>query len=135
MVGKILKNNKGSVLIEVALMFLVVTMLTVGYLYFTQAMRMQTVAQIAAREGARVYAITNNPVRARERIRAELALGRVDPDDCEILIRKDGSKRIVSVQIKRGFYVPAAGEYNLNLRGGAEYILENNPEIEEKGQL
>ena len=60
---KLLKNNKGTMIVEVAIMFMLVTMLTTGYLYFTQAMRINTVLKIAAREGAREYSVTNNPSR------------------------------------------------------------------------
>lgn len=131
LVGRLLKSNKGTVIVEVAIMFILVTMMAVGYIYFTQAMRINTVAKIAAREGARVYSITNNPARAKERVKSELALGGINPDEntIDIQTKIEGDKRIVNVKIKQSFYAPFAGEYNLNLRGGAEYILENNPEF------
>jgi uncharacterized protein (UPF0333 family) len=132
---KLLKNNKGSVIVEVAVMFMIVTMMATGYLYFTQSMRINTTLKIAAKEGAREYSVTNNPSKARSRVKSELLLAGIDPSGVDISITSSGKKRIVNVRARHGFYAPFAGEYDLNLRGGAEYILENNPEIEEKGQL
>lgn len=132
---KLLKNNRGSVIVEVAVMFIIVTMLATGYIYFTQFMRVKTALKIAAKEGAREYSITNNPSKARSRVMAELSLAGIDSDTVDISISRDGKKRIVNVRARDGFYIPFAGEYDLNLRGGAEFTLEENPEIEEKGQL
>lgn len=125
----LLKRDKGSVLVETAIMFILVTMMTVGYLYFTQAMRINTVAKIAAREGAREYAVTNEPDMARERVLSELALGGVDPYSANVSTKANGNKRTVVVQIRHTFYTPFVGEYDLDLRGAAEYKLEQNPEF------
>ncbi len=129
---KLLKNNKGSVIVEVAIMFMLVTMLTTGYLYFTQAMRINTVLKIAAREGAREYSVTNNPSRTRDRIKSELSLAGIDTGKVDIDVVSNGKKRIVKVKARHGFYAPFAGEYDLDLKGGAEYILEDNPEFNER---
>jgi len=112
-------------------MFMLVIMMFAGYIYFTQAMRINTLCKIAAREGAREYSVTNNSYEAREKAKSELALGGIDPDSrgIHITTKKDNGKRSVIVESKYGFHTPFVGEYNLNLKGGADYILEQNPKF------
>lgn len=123
------KKEKGSVLIETAVMFMIVTMIVTGYIFFLQAIRIHTVAKIAAREAAREYAVTNDAGQAKERAKSELALGGVDPKYAEIEPDTDGKKRIVVIRINRGFYIPFAGSYGFELKGEASYGLEQNPEF------
>lgn len=129
---KVLKNNKGSVVVEVAAMFMLVTMMATGYLYFIQAMRINTVIKIAAREGAREFSVSNDTSRAEKRVRSELSLAGINPDEKSIKIdtKKDGQKRVVNIRGRHNFYSPFSGEYRLNLKSGAEYVLENNSEFE-----
>lgn len=132
MFGRVWKKNRGSVIVETAVMFMIVTMLAVGYIYFTQAMRINTVAKIAAREGARQYAVTNDSYAAKEKVLSELALGGVDPGAAYVATKASGNKRMVTVQIRHAFYTPFVGECDLDLRGAAEYKLEQNPDFYQK---
>lgn len=126
---KVLRCEKGTVVVEVAVMFMVVVLIAAGYVSFVQAMRINTAVKIAAREGARDYSITNSASSARERAKSELALAGIDPSKVDIEVSGSGKKRTLTIRAKRGFYIPFAGSYTFDLGGGAEYILENNPEF------
>lgn len=125
----LLRNEKGTVVVEVAVMFMVVVMIAAGYISFANAMRINTAVKIAAREAARDYSITNSASSAKERAKSELALAGIDPGKVDINISGTGKKRMVTISAKHGFYIPFAGNYTFDLGGGAEYILENNPEF------
>jgi uncharacterized protein (UPF0333 family) len=129
MLYKLFMHNRGNVIIETAIMFMMVTMMMAGYIYFTQAIRINTVAKIAAREGAREYAVTNDSAQAEEKTRSELALGGINPNIADVSTKAVGYKRLVTVKIGHGFYIPFTGSYNVELGGGAQYMLEENPEF------
>lgn len=126
---RLLRSEKGTVVVEVAVMFMVVVLIAAGYVSFVQAMRINTAVKIAAREGARDYSITNNASSARERAKSELALAGIDPSKVDIEVSRSGKKRTLTIRAKHGFYIPFAGSYTFDLGGGAEYIMENNPEF------
>jgi Flp pilus assembly protein TadG len=123
---KFLKDERGNAVIEVAIMFPIVLALVFGFMMFTQAMRVNTVLQVAAREAARQYAVSNDPARAVQKAREELSLGNVDPKRATILTNADGAERKVTVKFPYGFKVPFAGEYPLTLQGSAVFRVEQS---------
>lgn len=123
---KAFKDKKGSAIIETAIMLIVIMALTIGYLYFIQAIRINTVLQVAAREGARTYAITDSPSKARAKAEEELRIGGIDPKYVTITTKSVGSERQVFVSLRRKTRVPFAGIYNYLLQGAASYRRERS---------
>ena len=56
--------NKGSATLETAVMFLILIIMVTGFIFLINAVTVYSVAQTAAREGAREYAITDNASKA-----------------------------------------------------------------------
>lgn len=107
-------------------MFPIVLALVFGFMMFTQAMRVNTVLQVAAREAARQYAVSDDPARAVQKARDELKLGNVDPAGATILTNAEGAERKVTVKFPYGFMVPFAGKYPLTLQGSAVFRVEQS---------
>ncbi|MDN5344560.1 MAG: hypothetical protein PWQ18_671 [Clostridia bacterium] len=126
---KIIKNSKGSAVVETAIMFPLVLMLTFGFIMFTQAIRINTVLEVAAREAARTYSLTNNSSLATQKARAELALGGVpNAEQATIGLSSSGYDRKVTVDLPYNFHIPfAGGGFVKALRGSAVFHLEPNP--------
>jgi hypothetical protein len=125
---RFLKNDKGSAIVEVAIMFPIILMLVFGFIMFTHAVRINTVLQVAAREGARDYAKTHNQARAVEKVKDELSMAGIDPSDVDIDISVNGQERRVRVKLPYPVFVPFAGEYGLSLKGDASFHAENDVE-------
>lgn len=103
-------------------------MLVFGFIMFTHAMRINTVLQVAAREGARDYAKTHSQTQAVEKVKDELSIGGIDPSDADIDISINGQERRVKVKLPYPIFVPFAGEYGLALKGDASFHKENDVE-------
>lgn len=123
---KLLKDRKGSAVIETAVMLIIITMFTVGYLYFMQAIKINTVLQVAAREGARTYAITDSAAKARAKVEEELRIGGIDSRYVTIQTKSVGSERQVFVSLRRKTRIPFAGVYDYLLQGAASYRRERS---------
>ncbi|MHB1418669.1 MAG: TadE/TadG family type IV pilus assembly protein [Bacillota bacterium] len=106
---KVLKSEKGSAIVEVAVMFPLVIMLVAGFILLSQAIRLDTVLQVAAREGAREFSVTHDIVRAADKATEELTLGGVDPQKAAISVTSNGFDRKVVVEMPFPIYIPLAG--------------------------
>lgn len=91
-------NDRGAAAVEFALVSVVLITLLVGIMEFGYAFLVQSTVSGAAREGARSYAITSDPVAARNRaIEASASLPvPLVASDIEIKFEKCGSSASVS---------------------------------------
>jgi len=117
----VLKNNKGSATIETAVMFLLLIMLLTGFIYFINGVTVYSVLQVAAREGAREYSLSDSESKAIKKVKMELKSGGIDPKDVNISTKKIGNERQMTVDTDYNFYIPIAGSYDLKLQGGATF--------------
>ena len=113
--------NKGSATLETAVMFLILIIMVTGFMFLINAVTVYSVAQTAAREGAREYAVTNNRTRAINKAKTELELGRVDPAKARITAVAEGQERRMIVTIDYSIYLPFAGNHDITLQGGATF--------------
>lgn len=123
---KIFKSSRGSATIETAVMLLLVFMLTVGFMQLINAVTVYSVAQTAAREGAREYAETNSASSAVKKAKVELEAGAVDERKAEIKTSASGQERRVTVSIKYPVYLPFTGQKDFVLKGGAVFRKVSN---------
>ncbi len=119
-------DSKGSTVVEVAIMFPIILALIFGFMWFTQAIRMDTILQVAAREAARQYAVSDSASRAVQKARDELALGNIDSSRASIRAYSDRGERKVTVTIPYLIQIPFMGEYPLKLQGSAVFRLETS---------
>ncbi len=122
---KLLMNQRGSALVEVAIMLPIIMMLVFGFIQFTTAIRINTVLQMAAREGARKYAVTENKTAAMQKTKDELKLGGINPSDTDIFVTDDNGRRVI-VEMPIPIYIPFAGGKNYKIKGDAVFHTENN---------
>ncbi|MHB1126966.1 MAG: TadE/TadG family type IV pilus assembly protein [Bacillota bacterium] len=106
---KVLKGERGSAIVEVAVMFPLILMLVAGFIMLSQAVRISTVLEVAAREGAREFSVTHDTVRAATKAKNELSIGGIDPDKATITVSTNGSDREVVVELSFPIYIPFAG--------------------------
>lgn len=118
---ELIKNDKGSATIETSVMFLLIIMLTVGFIHLTHAVTLYAVAQTAAREGAREYAMTDSKAKAINKAKTELQASGVDLWRAKIHTKADGQERVVTVDIDYGFHVPLIGRKDITMQGGAAF--------------
>ncbi|MGB9812410.1 MAG: TadE/TadG family type IV pilus assembly protein [Thermovenabulum sp.] len=123
-IRKIIKSKRGNAIIETTIMFMILIMLTVGYMYFTQLVRESTVLQVAARESARAYAVTGDYSFAYNKAINELKLGGIDPNRAKINIYTKGNERVARIQLNKRLIIPFAGEYRITIGGGADFKKE-----------
>lgn len=129
MIKKLIKCEKGSIIIELGIFLPLLLSLVVGYMMFINAIRSDIVLQIAAREGAREYAATHSIVRAKEAATLQVELAGMDISDIVIdtkeRINSYGEKeRIVVVKRPMGFHVPFVGDMDITLQRGAMFYAE-----------
>jgi Flp pilus assembly protein TadG len=127
-VFKFLKETKGSAVVEVALMLPLVLMLVFGFMMFTHAVRINTVLEVAAREGARTLSITKDSSQATYKAKQELDLGGVDGSKASVSTSVGDSECRVVVKMPYPINVPIAGEYNLSLKGDA--VFHREPDLD-----
>lgn len=123
---RLCSDSKGSAMVEVAIMFPVVLALVFGFMWFTQAIRMTTVLQVAAREAARQYAVSDSASRAVQKARDELALGNIDRSHVSVKTYSDKGERKVTVTMPYLIRIPFMGDYPLKLQGSAVFRLETS---------
>lgn len=114
------KCEKGSVIVELAILTLVLASLALGFNYYANAIRKDIILQIAAREGARTYATTLSSGEAISAAYSEL--GEVDGATVTSFI--DGYDRGVTAETSLSFYIPLAGDYNINLEKTSVFHVE-----------
>lgn len=122
---KKLKDDRGSAIVEVAIMLPVVLAITVGFMLFTLAIRNDTVLQTSAREADREYAITHSTSRALHKAQNELSLGGIDPDEVDVKITATGQEQKVTIIMPYSVYVPMIGGYRPVLKGEAVFHKES----------
>ncbi len=114
-------DNRGSATIEGSVMFILILILTMGFVYLTNAITVYAVAQTAAREGAREYAMTDSRTKAVIKARTEIELSGVEIKDVSITPMAEGQERRMTVTVNYPFYVPVVGERELVLQSGASF--------------
>lgn len=125
-IKQLIKNDDGTVIVEVAFAVLIMSALFIGYVMYSNAMRYQLVMTMAAREGAREYMVTykkyNDINKSKEdaiaKTKSELKLGGVE--NTEISIVEKG----IEVRKPMAFYIPIADKHLINLKAGAEFHEE-----------
>lgn len=122
------KNNKGSVTIELSLFIAIICALIFGYMSVMNGVKTSIALQVAAREGAREYATTGDPSRAKAKANVELAAMGVVGAIPEASV--DGNRRIISIKLVYNYTIPLFGTYNTNLKG---YCLFNSEPIFAEG--
>lgn len=116
----IYKDEKGSVIVELAVLTLVLAALALGFNYFANAIRKDIILQIAAREGARTYATTQSAARAMDMASSELE----GIENVVVTSFSHGSDRGVRASTTLSFYIPLAGDYDLTLEKAAVFHVE-----------
>lgn len=118
-----LKDEKGSaVLFELAVMLPLMIMLFYGFAMFTNALSIDIAIQTAAREGAREYAMTNNPTDGLRKAMLELEASKVDGVTIEPFTEGDG--RGIRIIKELSFIIPFSGEHGGTLEGVGLFIEE-----------
>lgn len=114
-------DDRGSVVLEVAIITPIILMLVFGYLFFLQAVNTKMLLQTAAREGARVYAAQGSATAAESAAYRELDQQGIDSSDVSVTARKSGSDVWVTVDMPYSLYIPFAGDYDMTLTGKAVF--------------
>lgn len=109
------KNTKGSVTIELSLFIAIICGLIFGYMSVMNGIKTSIALQVAAREGAREYATTGDPSRAKAKASAELSAMGVVGANPEASV--DGDGRIILIKKAYNYTIPLFGTYNTNLKG------------------
>jgi Flp pilus assembly protein TadG len=123
---KLLKDQRGSAVVEVAVIFPLVIALTFGFIFFNFAVREHTVLQVAAREAAREYSISNNQTRAINTAKEEVSIGGIDPNLVTVSTKADGSRRYAMVRLERNIKIPFIQDiYQNRMKGEAVFHVES----------
>lgn len=118
------KDDKGSAVVEVTILLPIILMLVFGFIFFTQAIRVNTVLNVAAREGAREFAITHSSSRAIAKAKEELAIGGINPNDATVTTYQKGYERSVRVELPYFGHIAFVGKYPLMLKGEMTFHQE-----------
>lgn len=121
---RLLRDEKGSALVEVALMLPIILGMVFGFLFFTHAVRMNTVLEVAAREAARNYAVTHDLTKAKNKAKDELAMGNINPAKAVITVSSVGNEKRASVKMPFPIQIPFFGLHDLMLEGQAVFHEE-----------
>jgi len=90
-----MKDEKGSVIIEVALMMPLLLMIVFGFIGLNKMVKDSMVVQTAAREGARHYAIFHDPDEAVEIANKELESGGIKDATINIVHQPPNDRGVV----------------------------------------
>ncbi len=119
LIKKLLKEEKGSAIIEVSIALPILLGLFMGLVFYTNAMRYKLVIDMAAKEGARTYQVTHGNIsKAKTRAYEELTLGNVGGASVETI--PNG----VRITKPYGFYIPMFGRYLLDLKSEHQFHKE-----------
>lgn len=81
MIKKLMKEEKGSALVQTAIVIPIILLMFLGLVLFSNAYRYKIVMSMAAKEGAREYAVSmGDRDEAAKIAKKELAMGGVDAD-------------------------------------------------------
>ncbi|WP_187142819.1 TadE/TadG family type IV pilus assembly protein [Thermanaerosceptrum fracticalcis] len=123
------RNQKGSAIIEVAIIFPLMLMVTLAFIYFIELARVGVVMEAAANEGAREFAINANVEDAKTKVVKVLQMGHVSfVGDGFYSIEIDGK----AVTVKRKVMtIPFFG--NMDMKRTAQYYKEKEYRYYNKG--
>lgn len=118
---RLFKCEKGSVIVELGLLVPLLAAITYGFIMFTNVVRTDIILQVAAREGAREYSVSNSSNKAINAAKLQIEMGEIDVDSVTITPKSKDKERIVAVNKTMTFYIPFAGPYNIELQKGAVF--------------
>jgi Flp pilus assembly protein TadG len=98
-----LKDKKGQVIIEFALVLPVLLLVLFGITEFGRAIMISNMLSTASREGARLYAVTSDPVSASARVDSVLAAANITPK--AVTIDTTSAYQSVKVTVTYDFHV------------------------------
>lgn len=108
---KFLKDEKGTALVETAIVLPVILGLFMGIVLFANAYRYKNIMNTAAAIGAKTYRIERDEGKAVAKAQSELS--KLGGKNASCNVEGDGSFAITKPY---GFYIPAFGKYLLNLK-------------------
>lgn len=112
---KLLKDDRGSVIIETSLAIVLIMVVFLGGIYFLDAYRTQIVMEMAVKEGARQYQVSHDISNTNK----ELALGNVTGVTVSIYTNRIWAMKNTHITM------PIVGNYLFNLKASAEFRKEN----------
>lgn len=119
---QLLKNDKGSVTLELGLFIALVCALVFGFMTIMNGVKISIALQTAAREGAREYAATNNAALGQAKANSELtALG---VGEATAIPSVEGEDRSMTLQKNYTFTIPLFGSYSKTLKGYCTFYKE-----------
>lgn len=119
---KFLKDEKGTALIQTAIILPVILGLFMGGLLFCNAYKYKNAINTAAAVGAKTYQINKDEGKAIAKAQSQLAMLGVQKASCKI--EGDGNFVITKPY---GFYIPVFGKHLLNIKSEYKAHAEINP--------
>lgn len=120
---KLYHDESGTMIIEASVAIVVILAVFLTCIYFTQAYRAKIVMEMAAREGARSFQISQDISDTYK----ELSIGNIKK--ASVSSTEDGVRIIKHYDIK----IPIVGDHLFNLNVSASYHNENQVLYYEKG--
>ena len=112
---KLISDNKGSVIIELAIFISIVASLAYGYIAIMGGIKTDVALQAAAREGAREYASTLNSNLGISKAEEELKLLKVN--GATISPAVSGHAKGILITKDYTYKIPLFGAYTKHLKG------------------
>lgn len=112
---KLLKDDKGSVIIETSLAIVLIMLVFLCGICFLDAYRTKIVMEMAVKEGARQYQVSQDTSNTNK----ELELGNISG----VNVSTNGNRIVVEKNLK--IHMPIVGEYLFDLKASAEFRKEN----------
>lgn len=119
---KFIKNEKGSISVELAMFIAVICGLTFGYICLMNGVKTKMALQVAAREGSREYATTGDFGKGKNKAKLELSSMGVKDATIKTLIEGNGGSVTVTKDYK--YSIPLFGSYNKQLKGYCSFYTE-----------
>lgn len=119
---RIVRNNKGSISIELALFIAVICSLSFGYMHLMNGVKTKIALQVAAREGSREFATTGNASSGKDK--ANLELSSMHVNNAKVKVLTEGSGGSVSVTKNYTYSIPLFGSYSKTLYGYCSFYAE-----------
>jgi ABC-type uncharacterized transport system permease subunit len=114
-----IKNQKGSAIVEVAIIFPLMLVITLAFIYFIELSRVGVVMEAAATEGAREFHINPGVENAKAKAIEVLQLGHVSVvGDGFYSIEVDTESKTVTIK-RKVIAIPYFG--NLEMKRSAQY--------------
>lgn len=129
MVKGMIKNQRGSGIIETPIALLLLSMLFLFFTGFCFAYYNKTVMNMAVHEGAREYGVHRNLQDALILTENELRLGGIK--DGRVIYDTLNKKVVITKNI--GFYIPLTKNYLFHLVSSAEFRVESDLNYYRKG--